>query len=126
MSRSWTLTIVDAPLMTMNERLHWSVRARRARELRQTAAWIARSHRIPPLERVRVEVAITPLTNRRRDADNYVPVLKHIADGLVDAKVVPDDTPRFMEKMMPTLNPADQYETTRITVVVTEIVSVAG
>ena len=38
---------------------------------------------------------------RKRDEDNVVPTLKALCDGLVDAGVVADDTPRYMVKHMP-------------------------
>lgn len=34
----------------------------------------------------------------RRDEDNPTPTLKALCDGLVDAKLVPDDTPEWMTK----------------------------
>lgn len=35
--------------------------------------------------------------------DNLVPTLKIACDALVDAKIVPDDTPEFMTKYMPVI-----------------------
>lgn len=40
---------------------------------------------------------------RKRDEDNVVPTLKALCDGLVDAKVVKDDTPQYMVKNMPVI-----------------------
>lgn len=43
------------------------------------------------LLRVAVELIYYPANNGRRDADNIAATLKPIMDGLVDAKVIPDD-----------------------------------
>lgn len=40
-------------------------------------------------------------TKRGRDVDNLIASLKSTYDGLVDAGVVPDDTPEFMVRDMP-------------------------
>ena len=40
---------------------------------------------------VRVRIPVTSL-NRRRDPHNYVATVKPIIDGLVDARIWPDDT----------------------------------
>lgn len=43
------------------------------------------------LHRVAVELVYYPSNNGRRDADNIAATLKPVLDGLVDAKVIPDD-----------------------------------
>lgn len=57
-------------------------------------------------EHCTVTLVWAPGDNRRRDVDNFVPTLKAAADALIDAGVVPDDTPRWMTKRMPTITPA--------------------
>lgn len=42
-------------------------------------------------------------TARRRDPHNFVPCVKAIVDGLVDAGVWPDDTPEWVRVMEPEL-----------------------
>ena len=37
-----------------------------------------------------------PRDRLRRDQDNLVPTLKPCIDGLVDAGVIPDDTPEYV------------------------------
>lgn len=96
------------PPLTANQRLHYMERASRVRHLRATTALLMRdiNRRRPPLEtghKLHVRLEYVPADRRRRDADNLVPTLKAICDGLVDAGLVPDDTPEFMEKHMPTI-----------------------
>ena len=74
---------------------------------RHTAAWVAKSARIPRLEHCVVDLDIYFRTNHRRDEDNYVyPLLKSLCDGIVDSGVVVDGTPAFMTKMMPRIHVA--------------------
>lgn len=90
------------PPLTENQRWsHWAARNRVVQDVRITARLLARGLR----DSGRVEVTLTWVVadRRKRDADNVVPTLKALADGLVDAGVVPDDTPEFMVKHMPVI-----------------------
>ena len=89
-----------APL-TSNQRLHWAHKAKITRNVRDATRMLA--HRIPELGKCRVTLTWFVKTTTRRDADNIVPTLKAMCDGLVDAGVVPDDTPAEMEKLMPVI-----------------------
>jgi crossover junction endodeoxyribonuclease RusA len=95
------------PLMSMNDRKHWSQRARLTRQMRETTRLLARGL---PTELAHIEICLhyRPRDNRRRDTDNLMPVLKACADGIVDARVVPDDTPQYMTKRMPVIHPAEK------------------
>lgn len=87
------------PPLTANQRLHWRERADRTSGIRTSARFLAR--RIPYLGRCEVALTWVVTDRRRRDADNIVPTLKAMCDGLVDAGVVSDDTPDLMVKRMP-------------------------
>ena len=90
--RTWLLTFsAPAELLTLNKRHHWRTRAKLTRKWRELAAVVARVGRVPTLRQARIEVAFIHPTNRRRDAHNLYPTYKAIVDGLVDAKVLPDD-----------------------------------
>lgn len=91
------------PLLTSNQRLHWAKRAEHTRHLRRLGEAFAELRGIPELDRVDVTLTWVVSTRRRRDADNIVPTLKALCDGLVDAGVVPDDTPDLMVKHMPVI-----------------------
>lgn len=85
-----------APLLSLNDRDHWSIRAKGVRTWRQ-AAWAA-AHQWRQRGQVRdyleagiVTVRLPVKDRRRRDPHNFTPTLKAIVDGLVDAKLWPDD-----------------------------------
>lgn len=82
---------------------HWAVGARKAKEVRLRASYLARSARIPLLGSCRVQLTWWFKTDRVRDPDNLARLEKPMYDGLVDARVVPDDRPRFMEKPRPVI-----------------------
>lgn len=96
------------PPLSANQRLHWAKRATITKQVRQEAAWRARSKKLPAMRACQVTLHYRPRDNRRRDADNLVPTLKALCDGLVDAGLVPDDTPNYMMKHMPVIHPAER------------------
>lgn len=74
--------------------LHHYERARVDRDWRTQAAWLARAARAPRLQRIIVTAA--PFVKNRRsipDVGACFPAVKAAIDGLVDAHVIPDDTP---------------------------------
>jgi len=88
-----------SPPLTENDRHNRWERARRVKDTRLvTALW---GRRIRGAERVEVTLVWVVADARKRDEDNVVPTLKALCDGLVDAGVVADDTPRYMVKNMP-------------------------
>ncbi len=95
----------DKPPLTLNQRLHWRARAQRTRLIRDTTAWTARSLHIGPQHHITVQLHYHPGDNRRRDTDNLVPTQKPAIDGLVDAGVIPDDTPDHITWRAPTIHP---------------------
>lgn len=98
MARKWTLQLPwKSPPLTLNQRMHWAVKARLTKEVRLIAKVKARG--IPDIERCSVELVWFVTDKRRRDADNPVLTLKALCDGLVDAEIVPDDTPEYMTKL---------------------------
>lgn len=96
------------PLLSLNDRLHFRAKAEKTKTLRTMAYVFFSGH--PEAEKVRVELKWYVSDGRRRDAENPVATLKPLCDGIVDAGVVPDDTPEFMEKLMPEI----VYEPPRI------------
>ena len=91
------------PLLNLNSRQHWAAKARDTDAVRSVTALLCRD--VAKADKVRVLLTYTPRDKRRRDADNLVGMLKACCDGIVDAGVVPDDTPEFMVKEMPVINP---------------------
>lgn len=90
-----------APPLTANQRMHWHVKADITAGVRKMAGF--KAHRIPYLGKCRVTLTWFVNTKHRRDADNVVPTLKAMCDGLVDAGIVTDDTPDLMVKVMPVI-----------------------
>lgn len=100
----YVIDLPDSPYLTPNSRAHWTKRASCARVWREKTAWLAVHHKIPALGHALVALEMHPKDRRRRDADNLVSgVLKHCLDGLVDAGVIPDDTPEHVTSSMPTI-----------------------
>ena len=95
-----------SPPISLNHRRHWRATANLTRAVRDATHVLAREARIGRHERVRVTLHYRPRDKRIRDEENNVPTLKACCDGLVDAGIVPDDSPQFMEKDMPVIHPA--------------------
>ena len=108
MSGTYTIMLPwSKPLLSMNDRKHFMAKARLTKQIRETTRLLARG--LPTgLERIEICLHYRPRDNRRRDTDNLMPVLKACADGIVDAGVVPDDTPQYMTKFMPHIHAAEK------------------
>lgn len=93
--KAYTLAVPPGmELLNANERVHWAVRARRTRVLREWAHWEARRQRLGHYETIGVRVSVRPgvrTPTARFDPPNWAPTSKAVIDGLVDAGVVPDD-----------------------------------
>lgn len=100
----WTLDLpYERPPLNANQRLHWAKKAALTKQVRAASFWAAKNAGIPTCDRVRVTLTWFVRTTTRRDSDNVVPTLKALCDGLVDAGVVDDDTPTWMQKVMPVI-----------------------
>lgn len=109
----WTLHLPFQTQLSLNDRDHWNVKAKKVKTWREAAMVLAKAARIPACSRIRIELHYVPAQERRRDQDNLVACLKPLADGLVDAGVVPDDTERFVERVFPIIHPAQHTLPTR-------------
>lgn len=96
MTRTWTIRLpYTKPPLSLNDRMHWRKKASITKDIRQyvlQTAWYV----IPACSAAEVELHYVPRDKRRRDRDNLVATLKPCMDGLVDAGVIPDDTPEFL------------------------------
>lgn len=97
MSRTWTLRVGDytKPPLSLNDRMHWRKKASITKTVRYIVLVEARRE-VPPCAAAVVELHYVPRDARRRDRDNLVATLKPCMDGLVDAGVIPDDTPEYL------------------------------
>ncbi|WP_102158723.1 hypothetical protein [Zhihengliuella halotolerans] len=81
--------------LSMNDREHFHQRSSRTSWWRTQAMAACRNARLGPLEACRVEVWYRFPDNRRREVANLQKTSKAIVDGLVDARLVPDDSDSF-------------------------------
>lgn len=105
-AQSWVLELPFTTPMSLNDRMHWRVKAKRTAEWREAACWLAKAAKIPPCRRVEVRLFYTPRDSGRRDPLNLVQTLKACEDGLVDAGVMPDDSLQAgHQSVMPEITP---------------------
>lgn len=104
----WTLRFAwTKPPLSLNDRGHWRGRARVIRSVRQEAAWRVRAAEIPHCDRIHVQFVYVPRDSRRRDPENLIATQKALIDGLVEAGVVDDDTPRYVTWSPPMITTPD-------------------
>jgi len=95
---------VELPLPTLNDVLnyakrHWSFYSIKKKKETKRIAWLARAERLKPIERP-VDVRCLWLTkNRKTDPDNVAHAIKYVLDGLVVAKVFPNDTRKWIKTL---------------------------
>ena len=90
-----------AQLLSLNRKMHWAAKADLVRHWRRAAFVAARNARVEPLPPCVVNVTFHVAQRRRRDPHNFIATVKPI-DGLVDAKVWPDDTGEWVAVVDPT------------------------
>lgn len=98
--RRWTLVHEARPVTLNAERAaHWRHHRQLTAEWRQAFAWLARAHHLPAMQRI--AVTATPVLSDRRaqDVGACFPSVKAAVDGLVDAGVIPDDTPAHVVRL---------------------------
>lgn len=97
MTTTFTLALPwSKPELSPNKRLHWAVRSRITRQRRADASTLARAAKLPTAAHVTVTMHYQPARNWRIDAINISLDTKAAIDGLVDAGLIPDDTPRYL------------------------------
>lgn len=80
----------------LNQRMHWRVRALWTAAFRRHAWQLCLEEHVPPLPRAKVTV--THHAVRPMDRDNLFGACKPLIDGIVDAGVIPDDSPEFIRQ----------------------------
>lgn len=86
----------DQMISTNDRDKHWGKRQSSAKQIRGDGMQLGRAHvnanrGYTPPERVDMVTVFTPPSRFRYDPPNYEPSVKPFIDGLVDAKVLPDD-----------------------------------
>lgn len=106
---SWELKLpYQKPPLSLNTRMHWAPKAKLTRELRDTAHVLAKAARIPKQQAIILTLHYVPRQNRRRDPSNLLGTQKPLLDGLVDAGIIPDDCPPYVEERMPVIHAASK------------------
>ena len=122
--RTWSINIrPDAecrePMLNLNDRLHWRVKARRTDAWRNLGAWYAAAAGVPRLDRAAITVEFSWPDHRKRDVTNWSATVKALVDGIVsDAGVLPDDDD---EHLTVTIRRAPRTAETLISIYVEEI-----
>lgn len=96
------------PPLTPNQRLHWAVKARETRRIREVAYVCASQAKVPPLGKSAVIATWFPSDARRRDAGSLSLTVKAAIDGLVDYGVWPDDDPAHVASETYRIGPVDR------------------
>lgn len=96
MTETITVTIPTDEWLSSNQRLHWAQKAKRTRAIRTRARMLGlaalRAGNITThTNKTHVHVLVAYPTARRADPPNAYPTVKAIIDGLVDARIFPDD-----------------------------------
>ena len=113
--------VAPARMLTINaERsMHWATRAGIVRAWRQ-AGWAEALHaHLPRLQAAEID-AYPSQKGVLADAGAHSPVVKALVDGLVDAKVLPDDSPAYLRALR--IHPPTRGKP-GVTLVVTEVAS---
>lgn len=87
------------PPLSLNDRAHWRTRYETGKSIREAVALSHRNLGPSPSGHVTVRMVWWVNTRGVRDEDNPVATLKPMCDGLVDAGLVPDDSPKYMTKL---------------------------
>lgn len=100
--REWQLQFTGQRPVTMNahRQLTPFARARCDKRWREAFAWLAKQKRMSQVRAI--SVTAIPLHKDRRspqDVAACAPAVKAAIDGLVDAGVIPDDTPQYVRSV---------------------------
>lgn len=107
----WLLTLPFSTPLSLNDRMHHMVRAKANATWKAATEAAVREAGVPAMDGCLVTMFYIPRYKRRHDEDNLVASMKPIADGIVAAGVVPDDTREYMARNWPVFCPADSRRT---------------
>lgn len=115
----WELT-AEGPTWSLNRErtAHWTARREHNAHWRRLIWALARQAQIPACEQIAI-VAQPYGRGRLQDAGNCYPTVKAAIDGLVDAHVIPDDTPQHLVSV--TLCAPQKAKVPSLTLIIYEI-----
>lgn len=117
---------IDIPLhkgkapLTMNQGLHFREEARRKKTVREAVGWEAKALKLGRHNHISVQLHYATGDNRGRDEDNLVATQKPAVDGLVDAGLIPKDTPEHLTWWAPAIHNGPGKRRLWITIKITE------
>lgn len=92
------IAVPSNEVISMNGRAHWAAVHRQTVALRDRGFYAVRSGPHPRFSHAACRVLVGyPDTSRRRDAANYMGTVKPIIDGMVAARLLPDDDDTHLE-----------------------------
>ena len=107
MTRAWTI-MVPAPVglnrngkrtalwLTANDRRKWWAKAALVRQWRALGRKAATEAALPPLDRVEIKAYVHRARGGRFDPSNWADTAKAVLDGIVDARVLEDDSHEYV------------------------------
>jgi len=106
------------PMLNANDRDHWRVTSPIRKEWRRRGRGYGNALRLRNLnlEHARIDYYVNKPTAGRSDAGNFYPTVKAIVDGLIDAKLLPDDNDNHLNGPYPHQGDKGPYS---ITIVIT-------
>lgn len=105
--------------LTANQRLKWRVKAARIRTWRNLAMVTARNAGIPRLDRVEVVAHVHRHQGGRFDPTNWADTAKAALDGIVDARVLEDDSHEYVTG--PDMRAGEPRTTPSLVLTITEL-----
>ena len=120
---SWTI-VIEGPLFTLNgERvMHYHKRARLIKTWREAAFEAAREAKVPKM--TKIDIVCQPCRGTRRnmaDTGGHFPVAKACIDGLVDAQIIKDDGPEFVQSLTFRAPYVEKGTTDRMILIINEV-----
>jgi len=97
----WLVTLPFSTPLSLNDRMHHMARARLNVQWKAATVQALQEAGVPKMELCSLTMFYVPRYRRRHDEDNLVASMKPIADGVVAAGIVPDDTREFMHRNWP-------------------------
>lgn len=101
----WILRFGDLPYPSLNTRRQKVADGPQIKAWRQAGWAAAKEAKVPRLRPgAVVQMHFYPGDNRHRDRINLALVHKAVVDGVVEAGVLPDDSPEYVDERMPVIH----------------------